>query len=397
MRDCLVIDDHSQQVFQLPLSAFAVPNTCDSASRTRVYDLESHAGYWVNIDDLAPYQVPDDELGQLLIDRSVSGIHRPFLATPDNLLPIHGNLSGASEATILVGGTCNSHCTFCYTEWIRGAPPIFTPEIVQSLEVLRSMGTIQTVVFSGGEATLRPDLCQIMRQARSMGFAEIGLQTNGRLLAEGNLLNDLIDAGLSRVLLSLHGTTPEIHDSVTRDLGSFIAATQALNRLNELSLYTTISTVACRKNIDDIVGFPRFLLRSRYTNIVWRIAYPIIEGAAYDLRAQNLVPIPVFRESVLAAFADARAAGLRIQLGPTTPCAAPDPSIHRTYTPSALSDSVQVSPFYKENVPRGEVSIKLQSCRDCLLRDECRGIQIEYLKHYPDGHLHFVPIKRLSL
>jgi len=76
------------------------------------------------------------------------------------------------------------------------------------------------VAFTGGEPTVRLDLVRLVRSAAALGYTEIGITTNGRMLAVGNLADDLVRAGLNRVSFSLHG--PEaVHDQLSGVAGAF--------------------------------------------------------------------------------------------------------------------------------------------------------------------------------
>jgi hypothetical protein len=62
-----------------------------------------------------------------------------------------------------------------------------------------------------------------------------------------------------------------------------------------------------------------------------------------------------------------------------------------TYDTRAIAEVLQASPFYKHNVPRGERAVKLAKCFKCSKSSLCCGIQIEYLRAYPDSIDDFIP------
>ena len=361
-----------------------------------VIDLRTSARKSIRSGDLEGFEVQDSDVGRLLNEYSASGIRRPFLARPLGYLPLYGNLSSPREATVTVGGSCNSHCTFCYTEWLRSEPDLETNEILRSLEAISCIKSVETLVFSGGEATIRKNLPQLFRYAKTLGFKNIALQTNGRTLSRPAALDELLDAGLTAILLSLHGATPVVHDNITKTKDGFIHAVAALHLLCEREIATTVNTVVCRENIAELPHFPEaFESRGiKFSN--WRISYPIIEGAAFDNRSTLLVKFSEFRDALRSAFLEATRTQQRVQTGPMPLCMSPSIELANTYRVEALKSSIQVSPFYKQNVPRGEVSIKLRVCQSCSLRFECRGIQVEYLKVFPDSHTDFIPIPQAT-
>ena len=77
---------------------------------------------------------------------------------------------------------CNLDCTYC----TQKEPEVFSDELntEQTLRLLRIMRReTDSIVFTGGEPTLRPDLEQLLAAARGkIGFRSVMLITNGTLL-----------------------------------------------------------------------------------------------------------------------------------------------------------------------------------------------------------------------
>ena len=77
---------------------------------------------------------------------------------------------------------CNLDCTYC----TQKEPDVFSDELntEQTLRLLRIMRReTDSIVFTGGEPTLRPDLEQLLAAARGkIGFRSVMLITNGTLL-----------------------------------------------------------------------------------------------------------------------------------------------------------------------------------------------------------------------
>jgi len=88
----------------------------------------------------------------------------------------------------------------------------------------------------------------------------------------------------------------------------------------------------------------------------------------------------------------AREIGLGVEAA-NMPLCIPDESCHDTiYNTVTLSEFVEASPFYKFNIPRGEKLVKLERCARCSKSGLCRGIQVEYLRAYPNSVDVFKPI-----
>lgn len=120
-------------------------------------------------------------------------------------------------AVLEVTGRCNFDCTFCFASSGSGrrtADPSF-----QEIEVLlKSVYRVSpgcNLQISGGEATLRKDLPDIIRAAENTGFEFIQLNTNG-FLAVGNpsFALNLKQAGLSSVFLQFDGVSDHVYSAL---------------------------------------------------------------------------------------------------------------------------------------------------------------------------------------
>ncbi|MCC6554766.1 MAG: radical SAM protein [Polyangiaceae bacterium] len=130
-------------------------------------------------------------------------------------------------AQILVSDACNHACEHCYQVHGRKGE-MSLDEIDAVLEELARLG-ILIVSLSGGEASLRPDLPDVLRAARRRSFAII-LQTNAYALSD-HLVDTIADVGVWRVRVSVYSDVAAEHDAVTRVAGSFERTTAAVRAL----------------------------------------------------------------------------------------------------------------------------------------------------------------------
>src|SRR5690349_3429197 len=82
---------------------------------------------------------------------------------------------------------CNLCCEHCYSiSADRDFPgELSTREVYDVMDDLREFG-VPVLILSGGEPLLRPDLFDIARRAKSMGFY-VGLSSNGTLIGADNI------------------------------------------------------------------------------------------------------------------------------------------------------------------------------------------------------------------
>jgi radical SAM protein with 4Fe4S-binding SPASM domain len=126
-----------------------------------------------------------------------------------------------------VADRCNHACQHCYQ--VQGQKgELSLDEVRGVIDDLAAQGVL-TLNVSGGEATLRHDLVDILLHARSRGFA-VRLYTNAFLIDEA-LADRLAAVGLHEVHVSLYAGTARDHDLVTRVPGSFARTVDGVRAL----------------------------------------------------------------------------------------------------------------------------------------------------------------------
>ena len=99
---------------------------------------------------------------------------------------------GKVACTVFLQG-CNYRCPFCHNSSLLGASqeqPMSEDALFAFLK--KRVGLLDAVCISGGEPTLSPELPELLRKIREMGFL-IKLDTNG---SRPQVLRALVEAGL---------------------------------------------------------------------------------------------------------------------------------------------------------------------------------------------------------
>ena len=130
----------------------------------------------------------------------------------------------SDRADLKVGFACNNQCVFCAQGEKRArCGAIDFEALCERLRVLRAPG--RGLVLTGGEPTLHRQIVPLVRYAARLGFSPIQIQTNGRMLAYERVVRSLLEAGATEFSPSLHGSTADVHDALTRARGSFAQTT----------------------------------------------------------------------------------------------------------------------------------------------------------------------------
>lgn len=145
---------------------------------------------------------------------------------------------------------------------------------------------IPHIVFTGGEATLREDLPQLIAHVEKNGQV-CGLLTDGLKLADKNYLSALLQTGLDHVMLVLQPHEPlsweVIEIIIPQDLfltvhftlnkGNVKEAKNILHRLADLGL-ENISLSAAEKSLEDEMLELQSLAQSLNLNLRWDLPVP---------------------------------------------------------------------------------------------------------------------------
>ena len=128
---------------------------------------------------------------------------------------------------------CINSCVFCaVSNRIKKDIPL--RKIKEILVKHRKEG-IELLDLDGGEPTLHPSLYAVVRFAKHIGYREINVTTNARLLKDRERALKLLQAGVTSVLVSLHGPNADVHDATTTKNGSFAETIAGLGNLLELA------------------------------------------------------------------------------------------------------------------------------------------------------------------
>lgn len=122
---------------------------------------------------------------------------------------------------IVAAKSCTANCVYCQIGSCEPLPPVrkrfFAPDEIEAdiRTAVESADAIDWLTFSGsGEPTLSSDLGRFIRFAKSLETAPVCVLTNGTLLSDPNVREELALADL--VVPNLDAATPELFKKVVR-------------------------------------------------------------------------------------------------------------------------------------------------------------------------------------
>ena len=127
---------------------------------------------------------------------------------------------GVALLDVILGYDCNLACDYCTISPDMRSRSLPTTAVVRALREGWALG-FDAVSFTGGEPTQRADLLGLLGAARSLGFKDLKVQTNGLMLAQPENLDRLIAAGLTRLHISIHAHEREAYERLVRREGTW--------------------------------------------------------------------------------------------------------------------------------------------------------------------------------
>ena len=151
---------------------------------------------------------------------------------------------------------CNADCGHCYVGRPRDMESLSTEEWKRVIDKLWDIG-IPHVVFTGGEATLYPDLVELIRHAEDVGLVS-GVLTNGIKLADEAYLQQLVDAGLDHIQITLESHDEKVHNQMV-GADAWKKTVQGIKNAVATDVYTITNTTLTTLNALDIEQTINFL------------------------------------------------------------------------------------------------------------------------------------------
>lgn len=268
--------------------------------------------------------------------------------------------SGVSRATLRLTLACDNRCAFCAQRGLETPADASAP--ADAFPALRA--TADELTFVGGEPTLDPGLAGLVAGARAAGFRRIGLQTNGRRLADGACTAALAAAGLTDVHLSLHGADAPLHDYHAGVEGAFDKALLALGAARTQRLDAVVTTVVTRSNFRHLAPLPRLLKGAGVS--AWSLAFPRAAGAAAAAFDRLMPRLALATPFVLHALDLALKAGLPAFVQGAPACL--------------------LGPFATRLLPEPPRAFGA-ACTGCAARAGCPGVDPAYLRRFGGDEL----------
>lgn len=181
---------------------------------------------------------------------------------------------------------CGLACRHCRAEAMPEADPrqLTLEEGKAFLRQIPGFGDpLPTLILTGGDPLERPDLYDLIDEARSLGI-QVSVTPAATAKLTKEVLEKLMAHGVDGLGLSLDGATAEHHDGIRGVPGTFDRTMQALGWAQELGLPVQVNSLACEQTAADLPGI--FELLKPYKPARWSLFFLISVG-----RGKVLAPL----------------------------------------------------------------------------------------------------------
>ena len=283
---------------------------------------------------------------------------------------------------VVLGYDCNLACDYCTITPAMRERSLSTRAVVAELRRGREDG-FAAISFTGGEPTIRTDLLPLIREARTLGYDDVKLQTNGLLLTERNLAA-LLDAGITRIHVSIHTHLREAYETKVRREGVYDAMESALRRIVAADVHAHADLIVENETMSRLADAVRWLLeRGIRSGFLWYVSLT-------DQNRDRIESLPRIQDALPFmhdAFRAAAEGGMDLRSLHVPRCLlgadadrAHDPGARRVrvVTPEATFELRDAPLTPGTHVP---------ACSGCEHEDYCPGIRRDYLEAFGDAEI----------
>lgn len=353
-----------------------------------------------------------------------------------------GGVSGVKRYTLLVEMRCNSFCIFCGSRSIDPAvrrvrkklglktprkvslpqvqdvvrrgidttvnvaqrmmgndpPPMDAPRTPyggfdlpgakRAIERARGDG-FEYLSIQGGEPTIWPWLRELITHAREIGFRDVIMVTNGRLLAERAASRRILEAGLTGIVFSLLGPDAEVHDSLAASKGSFDAVVAAMGHAVEYSrehpgtFQTSVNVIVSAESVDRLPDEMELLARLGIQAANLHLVRFALFGNEPTVRARLSFPLSRIQTPLRQAFELAQSR-IQVHAADIPPCQHPwlrESEVQGVFARSRSFTRHGKAPYLHYDSKRLLPRRRHPECATCLFDGPCNQAPREYLEN----------------
>jgi MoaA/NifB/PqqE/SkfB family radical SAM enzyme len=241
-------------------------------------------------------------------------------------------------------------------------------------------GRTQRVTLAGGRPSDHGALLELIALVRKTGIERIGVETDGRALADEKVVAALCAAGVTELFVYVGGVRKRVHETVMNDPGGREDALRGLVHAIKSSASTYVVVPLIRWTSDDLLPLLEWMDAASVKPRGMLLALPAIDEVP---AAARKVTLSHREASEIAARVFRRCHDTRVEYGFDTP---------RSLAPCASRALDRFGTVFHERMAHykraPDVPLeRVAACTSCSLQHACRGMEPAYLEVYGSSDL----------
>jgi radical SAM protein len=174
---------------------------------------------------------------------------------------------------------CAYACVHCRADAMhqRDERELSTDEAYALIDRLADFGNTPILIFTGGDPMMRRDLKELIAYATLKGL-RCSLTPTATALASKERLEQVKEAGIRRIALSLDAPSPKVHDNFRQVPGSWQRTMEILHRAQEVGLSVQVNTTVSKHNVDILADMIPFI--QEVNAVQWSVFFLVPTGRA---------------------------------------------------------------------------------------------------------------------
>lgn len=174
---------------------------------------------------------------------------------------------------------CAYACVHCRADAQHQRDPreLSPEEAFALIDRLADFGNSPILIFTGGDPMMRRDLTDLIAYAAQKGL-RCSLTPTATALPTTERLEQVRDAGIRRIALSLDAPRPEVHDEFRKVPDSWQRTMDILHRAHNVGLSVQINTTVAKHNVDILPEMVPFI--QEVGAVQWSVFFLVPTGRA---------------------------------------------------------------------------------------------------------------------
>ncbi len=286
---------------------------------------------------------------------------------------------------------CTLNCVFCGGKQKVNNDEIKKQEILAYKNILDfKKENLKRIEISGSDPLEYDKIAELIYYLRKNGFDFVQLSTNGVKLSDKRTLDKIISSGVSKLRVPIYGSNAKVHDSVTRNPGSFDKIVSGIENLIKKSPKTEIqvSCLVMKQNKNDLYNIVDFVngmgIKEFYFSVPGLVresedfyipfkdlGFYVKKLYKYALKINKKI---FFLEIPFCVFGEFNPENIKnfLSFPPNLGKYNQPPKIYRTSTP---------------DLPSYRVKRKIEMCNGCKAFDRCDGFFVNDIDKFGTGKI----------